>query len=73
MNGAHTDLFIENNHCLIPSGASRTVTIQAAKKPGGGLTLAQTGLEVRVQGDAWFSWDTMDLISSKEGESADDR
>jgi hypothetical protein len=27
-------------------------------------------LEVRVQDDGWFSWDAMDLISSKEGESS---
>ena len=38
-----TDLFIENNHCFIPPGQSRTITIRAATPPGGGLTLAQTG------------------------------
>ena len=38
-----TDLFIENNHCFIPPGESRTITIKAAKTPRGGLTLGQTG------------------------------
>ena len=38
-----TDLFIENNHCFIPPGQSRTITIRAPRAPGGGLTLAQTG------------------------------
>jgi beta-mannosidase len=41
-----TDLFIENNHCFIPPGESRTLTIKAAKHAPGGLTLAQTGWRV---------------------------
>jgi len=41
-----TDLFIDNNHCFIPPGGSRTITIKAAKEPGGGLALAQTGWRV---------------------------
>ena len=38
-----TDLFIDNNHCFVPPGESRTITIRAAKESRGGLTLAQTG------------------------------
>ena len=38
-----TDLFIENNHCFIPPGESRTVTLRASSTPAGGLSLAQTG------------------------------
>ena len=49
-----TDLLIDNNHCFIPPGESRTITIRAASsspRPLGegpgvracGLTLAQTG------------------------------
>jgi beta-mannosidase len=38
-----TDLFIENNHCFIPPGESRTITIKSASNPRGGLSLAQTG------------------------------
>jgi beta-mannosidase len=41
-----TDLFIENNHCFIPPGEKRTVTIRAAAKPRGGLGLAQTGWRI---------------------------
>ena len=38
-----TDLFIDNNHCFIPPGESRTITIRASQQPPCGLTLAQTG------------------------------
>ena len=39
-----TDLFIDNNHCFIPPGESRTITIRAAETGReGGLSLAQTG------------------------------
>ena len=56
-----TDLFIDNNHCFIPPGESRTITIQPIRVAGEGqgmadLTLAQTGwrlsmLERRRRGD----------------------
>jgi len=38
-----TDLFIENGECFIPPGESRTITIRADVRSGGGLSLAQTG------------------------------
>ena len=38
-----TDLFIDNNHCFIPPGESRTITIRADRKAVCGLSLAQTG------------------------------
>lgn len=38
-----TDLFIDNNHCFIPPGESRVITIRAARQPECGLSLAQTG------------------------------
>ena len=38
-----TDLFIDNNHCFIPPGESRTITIRADIQAPCGLTLAQTG------------------------------
>lgn len=38
-----TDLFIDNNHCFIPPGESRVITIRSARKPDCGLSLAQTG------------------------------
>ena len=41
-----TDLFIENNHCFIPPGESRTITICAGKTPKCGLSLAQTGWRI---------------------------
>ena len=39
-----TDLFVDNNHCFIPPGESRTITIKAANNSG--LSLAQTGWRV---------------------------
>lgn len=41
-----TDLFIDNNHCFIPPGESRTITVRAARSPNGGLTLSQTGWRI---------------------------
>ncbi len=41
-----TDLFIEGNHCFIPPGESRTITIRAPRQPKGGLSLAQTGWRI---------------------------
>jgi len=41
-----TDLFIDNHHCSIPPGESRTVTIRAAREARGGLSLAQTGWRI---------------------------
>jgi hypothetical protein len=41
--------------------------------PAADLRPGKNSLEVRVQDEGWFSWDAMDLISSKEGESSDDR
>ena len=38
-----TDLFIDNNHCFIPPGESRTIRLRAAKHAACGLSLAQTG------------------------------
>jgi beta-mannosidase len=38
-----TGLYVENNHCFIPPGENRTITIRAAARPAGELTLAQTG------------------------------
>ena len=38
-----TDFFVDNNHCFIPPGECRTISIRASTKPAGGLTLAQTG------------------------------
>ncbi|MCX6997019.1 MAG: hypothetical protein NTV49_08005, partial [Kiritimatiellaeota bacterium] len=38
-----TDLFVDNNHCFIPPGERRTISIRASINPAGGLTLAQTG------------------------------
>ena len=38
-----TDLFIENNHCFIPPGESRTVTIRSTTQPKSELSLAQLG------------------------------
>ena len=41
-----TDLFIDNNHCFIPPGESRTLTIRSEKNSRSGLTLAQTGWRI---------------------------
>ena len=46
-----TDLFIDNNHCFVPPGESRTITIRAAKNASrslavGNLSLAQTGWRI---------------------------
>ena len=41
-----TDLFIDNNHCCIPPGETRTLTIRAPRQAGGGLSLAQTGWRI---------------------------
>jgi hypothetical protein len=41
-----TDLFIENNHCFIPPGESRVITIRAGVSPRDGLSLGQTGWRV---------------------------
>lgn len=41
-----TDLFIDNNHCFIPPGESRTLTIRASRQPKGELSLAQTGWRI---------------------------
>ncbi len=49
-----TDLFIENNHCFIPPGESRTITIRASKKAASGLSLEETGWRIG-------SWNTDDL------------
>ncbi len=49
------DLFIENNHCFIPPGESRIITIRAANQRGGGLTLAQTGWRLSC-------WNAADVI-----------
>jgi beta-mannosidase len=49
-----TDLFIENNHCFIPPGEKRTITIRASGAAGSGLTLAQTGWKV-------VGWNTGDV------------
>ncbi|MEI6238978.1 MAG: sugar-binding domain-containing protein [Planctomycetia bacterium] len=38
-----TELFIDNNHCFVPPGESRTITIRTDRKPACGLSLAQTG------------------------------
>ena len=38
-----TDLIVDNNHCFVPPGESRTITIRAAKQSSCGLSLAQTG------------------------------
>jgi len=50
-----TDLFIDNNHCFIPPGESRTLTIKAADKPRGGLSLAATGWRITT-------WNADDLV-----------
>ena len=44
-----TDLFVANNHCFIPPGERRTISIRASTTPDGGLTLAQTGWRL----DCW--------------------
>ena len=41
-----TDLFMDNSHCFIPPGESRTLTIKATKGTRGALTLGQTGWRV---------------------------
>ena len=41
-----TDLFIENNHCFIPPGESRTISIRSSRLSSSGLTLAQTGWRI---------------------------
>ena len=41
-----TDLLIENNHCCIPPGESRTVTVRAPIASQGGLSLSQTGWRI---------------------------
>ena len=41
-----TDLFVDNNHCFIPPGQSRTITIRSSSAPPGGLSLAQTGWRI---------------------------
>jgi beta-mannosidase len=56
-----TDLFIENNHCFIPPGESRTIRIKAADKPRGGLSLGQTGWRLTT----WNADDVM-IGSSEE-------
>ena len=38
-----TDLIVDNNHCFIPPGESRTITIRADRNAACGLSLAQTG------------------------------
>ncbi len=40
-----TDLFIDNNHCFIPPGQSRTITIRATGRPDE-LSLIQTGWRI---------------------------
>jgi beta-mannosidase len=61
-----TDLFIENNHCFIPPGESRTIRIQATRNstrpsgegPGvtaGGLSLAETGWRITT-------WNADDVV-----------
>jgi hypothetical protein len=67
-----TDLFIDNNHCFIPPGESRVITIRADRQPACGLSLAQTGwtlsawnadnLTVAPNADVLFAvgrWDRM--------------
>ncbi|MCL5096194.1 MAG: hypothetical protein M1608_01400 [Candidatus Omnitrophica bacterium] len=50
-----TDLFIDNNHCFIPPGESRTLTIRASKNAPGGLSLSETGW--------WVScWNANDVV-----------
>ena len=38
-----TDLLIDNNHCFIPPGETRRITIRAQSTPQDGLSLARTG------------------------------
>ena len=38
-----TDLIVDNNHCFVPPGESRTITIRADRRAACGLSLAQTG------------------------------
>ena len=41
-----TDLFMQNNHCLIPPDESRTIVVKRPRKAKGDLTLTQTGWRV---------------------------
>jgi len=41
-----TDTFVENNHCFIPAGETRSVQIAASVVPECGLSLAQTGWRI---------------------------
>ena len=50
-----TDLFIENNHCFIPPGESRTITIRAGKNAASGLSLEETGWRIAA-------WNTDEII-----------
>jgi beta-mannosidase len=50
-----TDLFIDNNHCFVPPGESRKITIRAAVQPPCGLNLAQTGWRLST-------WNADDLL-----------
>ncbi len=59
-----TDLLIDNNHCFIPPGETRTITIRSAVKPAGGLTLAQTGWRVTT-------WNADDRVIEPSGERLD--
>jgi beta-mannosidase len=53
-----TDLFIDNNHCFVPPGESRTITIRMARRHearDGELSLAQIGWRITA-------WNADDLL-----------
>lgn len=50
-----TDLLIDNNHCFIPPGESRTIRIRAAKPGASGLTLEQCGWRLA-------SWNAAEVV-----------
>ena len=56
-----TDLFIDNNHCFIPPGESRTITIRSEKNSRSGLTLAQAGWRIS-------SWNAEDIVVKPSAE-----
>jgi hypothetical protein len=56
-----TDLFIDNNHCFIPPGENRTITIKAVKQSHDGLTLGQTGWRVSC-------WNADDVVIEPSGD-----
>jgi beta-mannosidase len=56
-----TDLFINNNHCFIPPGESRAITIRAALQPPCGVNLAQTGWRLST-------WNAEDALVERSGD-----